>query len=479
MDRLRDPLTGVFSWRAFTSYATLTLSQAQRRGGSLALLLVSVDLPLSSSPGSGMALDAAPRVLAETLSQTVRGGDMAARQGRRAFAVLALDALESGAQRLAARIAGAMPRQITVMGRDASFTISVGIAVFPDGGATLPELIRHAESALTDASRSGGGQVRVYGAAPPPLPPQEVVSSSEPAVERFHLFVPQIELEARGLAPQPQTTPVGSRRASVSPRVALKELTAACERGEIEGIAIQTQPGACTVCLDAARDVYLPRFVPDLPLIGCWSLGGCRCAYRAPAPDPRRRPPPAPALSSDLPKVPGRLRDAAIFGESAKRSARPDEIAEYLDTFPLLSVDVDIELQQGESAYLAGRPARRAWERRSAGEAPIEGLPLPLEGPFRAWVRRAARPPTISELQLPHREEGTLYLTNWRLIFAHRRGVLDSNLLADITAVQLLRDGLAFNVGERSSRLVIFISDPLPVGLFIARAIRDVTSLAG
>lgn len=445
MPTLVDESTGAYSWEAFTDFAGLIIAQTRRRSGSLGILLLRLDI-VASRESSPEQDESHAQVLASALLRTVRGGDMVARAGPSSFAVLAQDAQQAGARRLGERIQEAL----SGAGAEASLTASAGVAIQPQDGVALPDLLRRAEDALDEAVAAGGHQVVLSGAgaiAAPVEPELQSASTPEPATISAIL----------GLAAER--------------REALAQATAAFERGEIEGISIATQPGACPVCLDAARDVYVPRLVPPLPLVGCTGPTGCRCTYDMPPIDPRRAPPPLPVQQYGDLKIPVRLQAAALFGSDPKRSTHPRDLAEYLDHFPLLPIQADIQLAPGEQPYLA-RPASRAWERLTPTSSAIHGPLFPLGGSLSLWLRRAGKPPTLPSDITLLRDEGTFYLTNWRIIFS-KRGSVDSFLVMDIAGVEYMRDAIACRIGERQTRLLFWIRDALQVGLCISRSIRD------
>ena len=255
-------------------------------------------------------------------------------------------------------------------------------------------------------------------------------------------------------------------------REAVLSLTQRYERKEVEGIAIHTQPGACAICQDAARDIYMPALLPPLPLVGCTSVEGCRCTYTAPGFDPHRRPPPVPAEQVANLSIPGRLQDAARFGFDPKGNCSSKDLADYLQAFPLLPFATDLPLHAGEVAYLM-RTIQRAWESPDSGLPP--GLAMPFDGSLRTWVKELAHAPSLPGQATPTREKSALVLTNWRLVFA-RGGSVDSVLLADVKRLEYFRDALACTIGTRASRLILFVDDVLQVGMYIARAIADIES---
>jgi diguanylate cyclase (GGDEF)-like protein len=428
-----DASTGALSWEAFATFATATLAQAIRRQGPISLLLVGVDPLPPMTTGSGLSLDnTAMLVLASALLRVVRGGDIVGRCGEMAFAVLAHDASPAGAARLAERLHAAVPNSLSSPRGQVPFTVSIGIAAVPEAGTTLPELMQYAEQALRAAVQQGGRGVYLSATT------------------------------AR--APETGSTLEAERRED------LTALMRAYERHEIQGIVIRTHPGACSVCLDAGRDICKPHLtpIPSLPLLGCLSPNGCRCLYISPEQDPRRHPPLVPAQALGKFDVPRRLRDAAHFGEDPKKSCKPEEMGEYLDSLPLLPIESRLRLHEREAAYLQ-RPAVRA----GAGHGPV----FPFEGSLRAWAKQPGKPLSVSKDSLWHQQEGSFSLTNWRVLFGSDVAA-DAILLADIVGIEYLSAGLSIQTAGESRRSVFLLRDPLLCGLYVTKAVRDLARLS-
>lgn len=50
--------------------------------------------------------------------------------------------------------------------------------------------------------------------------------------------------------------------------------------GTIDGVAlVAAGSDACPACLAVTDRSYLPSGLPDLPIAGCTTAGGCRCRY--------------------------------------------------------------------------------------------------------------------------------------------------------------------------------------------------------
>jgi diguanylate cyclase (GGDEF)-like protein len=447
---LFDHSANVLSWDAFAAFSRYVLSHAVRRSEALSLLLVAVDEPGQGSGVSDASLtELTVRVVGNAISRTVRGGDYVGRHARVSFAIMARDAQRAGAVRLAERIQAGLPNRLSIFEGATAFTVSIGIANYPQAGSSLTELVGRAEAALAESIALGGNRATVssIGATPE--------SESETGLRRA---LEALERERVRRLPETRT---GSLQAA----------TQAFQRGETDGIVIKAMPGACATCLDAARDTYQPEELPSLPVIGCTGSSGCRCSY-APAPvDPRLRPPPHAGAGFGIEDIPAGWREVAQFGSDDRPPIRPEDLAAYLDIYPLLSHKVRVPLEEGEVAYLA-RTAQRSWERgvRAGGVSAIGPL-IPLSGALGGWAKQAPRPSPLPAESLRERVEGTLYLTNWRLLFSRPDGV-DSYLLADVSGVEYFRDALVCGLAQQPDRLVFGVHEPMQVGLCLASAIR-------
>lgn len=450
--------SGVLSWEAFIVFASAATAHARRRRGSLALILVTLD-PLPALPAfAGAQLEeAALHGLATVLLRTIRSADVVAHYGPRSFAVLAQDAQQAGAWRLAERVQAALPDQIGGLGAGAPYTISIGIATLPEAGTTVPELLCHAEEALSEAAFEEGNQARMCRAS---------ALGTGTWLER------ETRTEQR---PLPVRRADQGRLAAERNEV-LQQAVAAYQRGEVEGIAIKTDAGACPACLDAARDLYVPRLVPALPLQACTTAGGCRCTYALPAADPRRRPPPVRALAQGTLEIPRALRAAALYGSDPKGSATVEDVASYLDRFPLLPFESDLKLQQGEVVYLM-RPARSGVESEGKrGQAAVHGPLFPPGDPFLPWVQTLGKLPSLPGGAAERKDDGVFYLTNWRLVFS-RGDASESLLLADLSGVECYRDAIACTRSDGGRRSFFVMKDAPQVGLYVAQALRDVIAV--
>jgi len=441
---LLDEVTGVFSEEAFNAFATILVEETGRRKASFGVILIQVDEPGTNSTDE--LIGALLRVVAGALKRSARRSDLIGRLGGRGFVVVAQSTDIKGTLLLAERFRAELPDRLTVGDRELAPTISQGLASMPGDGRTLHQVLNAATQSLEEARSRGGRTI--------------IASQSQAGtIGATPIF---------GLAVQRRAT-----QAAEQHRATLAALIAAFNESEIEGIAIQTEPGACSVCADASRDLYRPDFMLPLPVTGCNSPGGCRCTYSAPTLTARHGPPPIPALRDPHLEIPRRWNDAARFGSEPKRSCKPELLAEYLDGYPLLPFSSDLLLREGEAVYLA-RAARRSWEHVTPSSSTVHGPQIPLAAPLRPWLKTIDKLPFLPSEALPFREDGVLYLTNFRLVFRQHQSV-DSVLLVDVSALECLREGIACAINGHGNRLVFLLNDATQVGLCIAKAIRDIS----
>ncbi|SFZ83103.1 diguanylate cyclase (GGDEF) domain-containing protein [Devosia enhydra] len=164
---IRDPLTNSFNRRYLEVIAGKEIAQAARFERSLAFVMLDVDHFKRFNDLHGHAAgDAALIAVAGSLQDNIREGDWLFRLGGEEF-VLVLrevtrqDALEK-VEQLRAGIAdltlsyagGTLPR----------ITVSMGVALFPDNGAELDELLVVADRALYASKSSGRNRVTLASA---------------------------------------------------------------------------------------------------------------------------------------------------------------------------------------------------------------------------------------------------------------------------------------------------------------------------
>jgi diguanylate cyclase (GGDEF)-like protein len=151
----RDGLTGIFNRRYFELRVLEELERSRRYNSELSILLVDVDAFKTLNDELGhLSGDDALRQLAALLLHQVRRADVVCRYGGDEFAVLlpqtsgenALIAAEKLRNVIADRELSGFPRPLSV---------SIGVATFPENGATRDDLVKAADNALYRAKQSG------------------------------------------------------------------------------------------------------------------------------------------------------------------------------------------------------------------------------------------------------------------------------------------------------------------------------------
>jgi diguanylate cyclase (GGDEF)-like protein len=143
-----DPLTELPNGRALL--ATLKEAIERSQGMTLAFYLLDLSSFKSVNDAYGAAMgDAILRVVTLRLRSVARCDDAIARFESDAFAALARDV---GSRReaieIGQRYVAALDDPITVGNRAHAIGVSVGLALYPDDGATPEELVHHADLAV-------------------------------------------------------------------------------------------------------------------------------------------------------------------------------------------------------------------------------------------------------------------------------------------------------------------------------------------
>ena len=161
----RDPLTGLPNRLLLNDRLTLGINQAQRHGGSLALLFIDLDRFKYINDSLGHVIgDAFLRSVAERLSGIMRQGDTLARIGGDEFVVLLenIVAMEDAAGQVARKILDCFAEPFSVEGHTLSCSCSIGISVFPSDATDPQMLIRDADTAMYNVKESERGSYRYF-----------------------------------------------------------------------------------------------------------------------------------------------------------------------------------------------------------------------------------------------------------------------------------------------------------------------------
>jgi diguanylate cyclase len=163
----RDPLTHLYNRRYLDSSLLQAMARCQRARQPLALILVDIDRFKKINDTHGhQAGDQVLISLGEQLAGMARADDVACRYGGEEFILvlpgMSLDTACDRAEELRASFACKL-----VAYGDVSLqaTLSIGIAVYPEHGASADALIRSADIALYQAKDAGRNRIGVLATA--------------------------------------------------------------------------------------------------------------------------------------------------------------------------------------------------------------------------------------------------------------------------------------------------------------------------
>jgi diguanylate cyclase (GGDEF)-like protein len=164
-----DSGTGLLNKRWWEELAPREAAQAMRSGSNIALLLLDLDDFKDVNDTFGHAIgDAVLSHVGKALATSVRSGDAAIRLGGDEFLVMMRDCVESQGLRAAEALRGAISRVTASAPR--GLTASVGVAMFPDHGATLDEVLGAADEAMYEAKARGKDQSLAFSKVDAPTP---------------------------------------------------------------------------------------------------------------------------------------------------------------------------------------------------------------------------------------------------------------------------------------------------------------------
>lgn len=161
---LTDPLTGLPNHRAVIEQLEKECERTRRFHRPLSLVFFDGDRFKNVNDTYGHAVgDTVLCELGARVGDVLRGGDIMGRLGGEEFVVVLpeTDATQASdvAERLRAVVA-AHPLATRCVDGGINFTISVGIATYPEDGKTVSELLNKADQAMYWAKRLGRNQVR-------------------------------------------------------------------------------------------------------------------------------------------------------------------------------------------------------------------------------------------------------------------------------------------------------------------------------
>ena len=167
---IRDGLTGLHNRRYMEESLEREIHRAKRKGTSLGILMVDIDhFKYFNDKHGHEAGDTLLKTLGNYLKTSIRADDIACRYGGEEFTMILPEVtLETTVMRAEAIRAGVDQLRVNYRGLELEkITLSIGVALFPQNGATWEITLREADKALYEAKEGGRNQVV---AARPTLP---------------------------------------------------------------------------------------------------------------------------------------------------------------------------------------------------------------------------------------------------------------------------------------------------------------------
>lgn len=160
-----DVLTGLANRTLMIEFAKKQLMLNQRNKSTLAILYIDLDgfKSVNDTYGHG-AGDEVLQCAARRIIDAIRGADLAVRLGGDEFAVLLVNPGRSGAASVARKLIKCLSLPMATETGIARVSASIGIALYPDSGASIEELMRRADEAMYLSKKSGKNR---YGFAEP------------------------------------------------------------------------------------------------------------------------------------------------------------------------------------------------------------------------------------------------------------------------------------------------------------------------
>lgn len=161
---VRDPLTQLHNRRFLNEAIEQEFHHAQRASETLSVILLDIDhFKIINDTFGHLAGDTCLVMLANLIRQYIRKSDISCRYGGEEFLLLLPATNAEGATQYAERLRDLVAHQVlTVDGEQIQFTVSLGIASFPEDGASYTEIINKADDAMYMSKKAGRNRVTVW-----------------------------------------------------------------------------------------------------------------------------------------------------------------------------------------------------------------------------------------------------------------------------------------------------------------------------
>ncbi|MCI5166828.1 MAG: diguanylate cyclase [Candidatus Electrothrix sp. GM3_4] len=166
---IRDPLTGLYNRRHMEASFYREISRAQRHDMPLGVIMIDIDHFNVFNDTYGHDLgDKVLREIGAFVQGNIRDEDIACRYGGEEVIIILPGASLQNTQRRAEELRRGIERlAVEMYDEDHTVTASLGVAIFPEHGANIKEVIRAADCALYSAKNKGRNRVVIAAKALP------------------------------------------------------------------------------------------------------------------------------------------------------------------------------------------------------------------------------------------------------------------------------------------------------------------------
>ncbi len=162
---VRDPLTGLYNRRYLDEVLGGAVGSAERKEAPLAVMMLDLDhFKIFNDRYGHDAGDAVLQAVGRVLQSSVRSGDVVCRYGGEEFTVILPGAGQVVGMERAELFLTRIRRVEIRHGaeRIGNITLSIGLAVYPEGGLTAAELLQASDAALLEAKKLGRDRLVVW-----------------------------------------------------------------------------------------------------------------------------------------------------------------------------------------------------------------------------------------------------------------------------------------------------------------------------
>ncbi len=161
-----DDLTGVLNMRAFSGVAERIFRQAARYVRPVSVVMIDSDSLKNINDTYGHETgNRMLKLTVQRIEEELRETDVVARYGGDEFVVMLPETSCSGATGVANRIRRSIESTpLPTRDQKVSFTVSIGIACYPDHGNSLEVIMERADQAMYVSKTEGKNRITVYGA---------------------------------------------------------------------------------------------------------------------------------------------------------------------------------------------------------------------------------------------------------------------------------------------------------------------------